>query len=315
MIFGARCSELLQGVLLGALAASLPGGASPANAAPQICPLDSGDVCSSPLRVNTKLCSVSDGGATLALCAGSQDDELEVIVWSTEGVSDLSWEAPFLFDLIPPHDPVTFDLVSAIQDPATGTIVAIFTEASAGLLTITETFDLNETPGGSEILETAVLNPRVPGLSGRFFILTDFDLNEDSTNDSAVITGGNTLTQTETDMRPIQMASVTGTVEVLSPVPDAFQVATFGVMSIPLYSNVLITLDGTATVPGPADFEAAFSWDETLTVGSPTVISLKKTIAVPEPAAALLRVSVLVALAALALRRRARGPQLRGWGR
>ena len=99
-----------------------------------------------------------------------------------------------MFDLNLPQDSVTFDLVSATQDPATGTIVAIFTEASAG--------------------------------------------------------------------------------------------------------------SGTATVPGPADFEAAFSWDETLVVGSPTTISLKKTIAVPEPAAALLRVSVLVALAALALHRR-----------
>ena len=170
------------------------------------------------------------------------------------------------------------------------------TETFSSALRATAVFTLSDTGDTTVVDQSFSFLNLVPFLiRGRFYVLTDFDLDGDFI-DATVnsIAGGTTITQTD--------GETTGIQQVTGVAPDAFDVGIFPQISNPLLRDeIFINLAGRTTAAGPADFQHALSWDRSLSPTQSFSLALQQSITVPEPAQAW-----AAALLALALVARAR---------
>lgn len=265
-----------------------------ASAAPQACGVDSD---------GRAACSVVAGDAELSTLASSFDGG-EFLAIATIGDAPPSFSfqgfSIYSFD---ESEYIDVRLDSATEDPVTRTIVVQFTEAFANALRATAVFTLNDSGETTVIDQTYTFLSMVPpgfSASGRFYIVTDYDLNGDEIDDTVQSSpGGLSITQTE--------GSTTATQQIISPVPDGFEVAVYPELNDTVLNDVFVNLSGATTVPGPDDFQYAVSWDRNLASGQSITATVRQTITVPEPMWAWQWAACLLALSAIARRRRPRG--------
>ncbi|MBE3069060.1 MAG: PEP-CTERM sorting domain-containing protein [Planctomycetes bacterium] len=145
--------------------------------------------------------------------------------------------------------------------------------------------------GTSEIAEIIRINntSATDSLDFHFFQYADFNLNDDGSQDTVDITGGNTAYQAS----PTAYVAET----VVTPKPSHFEAALSGMTLASLSDAAPTTLSDTPTA-GPGDVSWAFEWDKEIAPGQTLLISKDKNI-VPEPATmALMGTGLVIALAA-----------------
>lgn len=254
-------------------------------AAPAPCPSSGG----------ISYCAVEAGSAMLEVLATSLDGGAADAVLTVDDEEQLALQAfkIYSFDAAEFIDVV---LDSATEDPSTDTIRVQFTEV-AGAVRVTGQFSLREEAGATVVDETITFLSQVPtnqSISGRFYVITDFDLRGDPLDDTiAVSQAGARIEQTD--------RGGSGLWEVLSPAPDDWDVAPCCLFYDLLFDE-LVPLVNRTTVPGPDDFHAALSWDRVIPGGQSVVLTMRKTVVVPEPASG--AGAAALALALVARRRR-----------
>jgi len=251
------------------------------------------------VTVGTSYCEIATGDTDVVVTADSEGHHFLLNSWTVKGVSQLFYEGA---TLRLSTSPTGVQLESATVDPDTSTISVSYLESGSGVRLATS-FVVSDIPPVSEIAETLTVTSLSQSVSIRLYAVTDFDLAGTQPDDLAVSTADGTLF-TETD------GTTTGTVEVLSTPPDAFEVAVCISTSCPLGSiiqqNTTIPLDDSTTVSGPADLQHALSWDRTLDANQSFTAALRKTITVPEASGQLAAGGAGLVLLALARWRAAR---------
>ncbi|MCE5278984.1 MAG: PEP-CTERM sorting domain-containing protein [Planctomycetaceae bacterium] len=141
--------------------------------------------------------------------------------------------------------------------------------------------------GTSDIIESiAITNISASPLDLHFFQYVDLNLNDSTTDDSLVITGGNTATQTSRFSRVGET--------VVTPAPSHFQAATASLMLAALDDADPTTLSDAPGPVGPDDLAWAFQWDALIAVGGKLIISKDKQV-IPEPCTMILLTAGAVA--------------------
>jgi len=239
---------------------------------------------------------VQDGDSELQVNASSLDGGWVRVEMGRGGDYDLPFEGfrIWSFDVGEFLDVV---LESATQDPVARQIRVQFREAGSsavravGLLTLSEQDDatvLDETISVQNLLSQPV--------SGRLYVVTDFDLDLDVVDDAiSVSQGGTRIEQSD--------GGTTALLEVIGDPPTDWDVATCCALLDILSGDDLVELLGRNTATGPADFQAAWSWDRVIGVGKTVSTAIRKT-HVPEPGASVSAAAALLALAGLACARR-----------
>jgi hypothetical protein len=269
----------------------------PAHAVPVPCPVEQG----------ASSCGVSAGDSAVVVRASSLNGgELAVSVGAA-GIVQLPLHA-FTIYSFDEDEYIDVVLDSATEDDATGTIRVQFTEAFSSAIRATAVFTLSDLGDTTIIDESFTFLSLLPSgffADGRFYVVTDYDLDNDFVNDSVIASaGGLTITQTEGTTTAVQ--------QVTGPAPNGFDVALFPDLSGPiLQGDTLVTLAGRTTAAGPDDFQHALSWDRNLGSGQSFTATLQQTITtVPEPAHAL--AVALATIAAVRRRRDRRGSRMTG---
>lgn len=255
---------------------------------PEPCAVDSG----------VSNCSVVAGDSGLFVRASSLLGGEFLATATTGGVIQLGLQsfAVYSFDA---DEYIDVTLNSATQDAATRTIEVQFTETFSSAIRATAIFTLSDVGDTTVIDQSFTFLSLVPlgsSASGRFYIVTDYDLKGDFIDETVNASpGGLTITQTD--------GSTTATQEVLGPVPDAFDIGVFPELSGPILNDVFVNLPGRSTAAGPDDFQHALSWDRDLFSGTSITVTIQQTITtVPEPAGA--SATALLTLAMIAQRRK-----------
>jgi hypothetical protein len=282
-----RVSRGLPGLLAGALAmAVLPqaGGAAPT-------------ACSSSGGVST--CYLADGSSAVEVQASSLDGGFIIIGVGRDGIFDLPFQS---FKVYSFDDAEFIDAVleSATEDPVTRQIRVQFRESNSNAVRIVGALTLTENGNTTVLDETiSVTNLVSAAVSGRLYAITDFDLDFDVLDDTI------TVTQSGTRIEQVD-GGVTGILEVTGSAPTDWDVAPCCTLSQIATDSLFFELQGRNTVAGPADFQAAWSWDRVIGVGQTVSFGIRKTL-VPEPGAGVAAGAAIASLAAVAgARRRSR---------
>lgn len=284
-----RGSRGLPGLLAGALAmAALP---QPGRAAPTAC-FSSGGVST---------CYLEDGASAVEVQASSLDGGWITIEVGRDGIFDLPFQS---FKVYSFDDAEFIDAVleSATEDPVTRQIRVQFRESNSNAVRIVGDLTLTENGSATVLDETISVTNLVPeAVSGRLYAITDFDLDFDTVDDTI------NVTQSGTRIEQVDGA-VTGILEVTGSAPTDWDVAPCCTLGQIATDDLFFELQGRNTVAGPADFQAAWSWDRVIGVGQTVSFGIRKTL-VPEPGAGVGAGAAIASLAALAgARRRSRLP-------
>lgn len=284
-----RVSRGVQGLLAGAIAmALLP---QPGNAAPTAC-FSSGGVST---------CDLEDGASAVEVQASSLDGGWIIIRVARDGIFDLPFQS---FKVYSFDDDEFIDAVleSATEDPVTRQIRVQFRESNSNAVRIVGVLTLTEDGNTTVLDETISVTNLVPEVvSGRLYAITDFDLDFDALDDTI------TVTQSGTRIEQVD-GGVTGILEVTGSAPTDWDVAPCCTLSQIATDGFFFDLQGRNTVAGPADFQAAWSWDRVIGVGQTVSFGIRKTL-VPEPGTGAAAVAAIACLTALAgARRRPRPP-------
>jgi hypothetical protein len=251
----ARIGSLLLLLVLAGLAATAEAATSP-------CPVDGAD----------HVCEVTDGDSLLSVVA-TNDFGGELLLWLDIGATTHLWVQSFFVFERPTGEAPDFGVDFARVDAEARRIEVSFTQAGSPDLTHAATFALDDLGDTSEITEDVSVRSNVSEvIEARMYTLTDFDLGGTSEEDQAFFDSGKV---TQTDPNAI------GTVEVIGGQDfDAFQVSECCELSQSLWDGSIVDLSNT-TNPGPADLEAAFSWEKTFSqVGDTYQTTIKKTVTV-----------------------------------
>lgn len=259
----------------------------PAEAAGVPCPVSSG----------VAICQVGDGDSVLEVRATSLSGGAVSTTLRIGGVLDLPFEA---FKVYSFDDDDFIDVVveSATQDAAAFQIRVQVRESASSAIRAVGVLTLDDTGSSSIVEETITFTNLVSQpVYGRFYVITDLDLGGDASDDTiAVSLSGTRIEQTD--------GATHAVLETTGDPPDAWDVAPCcelsDIATVPEYRN-LLDRNGVA---GPADFQAAWSWDRQIAVGGNAIAAVRKTVTVPEPIAAATRAAALAALLAVASRRR-----------
>ena len=253
--------------LLIAVTAAVPallGFPPPAQAAPVSCPVVAG----------LSRCSVQDGDAELIVSAKSDPGgqlSVELFVGGT-----FQFLGGFAVAETTEPDFPDFDLLSATVDLQARQITTIFREQEFGALDFTATFTLDDLGDLHEVTESVTIrnNIGVP-IQGRVYGYVDFDLNGDSIDQTASGSGTKIM---QTD------GSTEGTFGWISgSQPNAFQVSECCSLFQSLFQFFTLVNLNNSTAQGPLNFEAAFSWDLTVTaVGQTFNTTVRKTVTVAD---------------------------------
>jgi hypothetical protein len=270
------------------LCLALLGAASGAAAAPVACPVD---------VMGNANCVVSDDFSDLLVRATSNAGGSATVRMATGDVIDLFAQE---FEVYSLEDEIfiPLELESATEDDDTSTIRVQFAEATAGAITVIGTFVLTGQGTTSIVDESFTIVSNAPATeqgTGRFYLVTDFDLNQGSEDDA--------VTASSDGMRIEQVDDGTlGIVEVTGIPPDAFDVAVCCDLSSITDQNLAFELQNRTSALGPADLQSALSWDPTLSGGESVSFTVRKTVTVAEPGASVLGLAALLALRARASR-------------
>ena len=262
-------------------------------AAPQTCPSTSG----------TSRCEVATGDTDVVVLADADGSRLLVDSWSVGGVSQLAYEGVTL--RLSSSQTLNVTLEEASVDPATGAIFLSYLE-SGNHVRLTATFAVSDSGPISRLDETLSVTSLSQSVSLRLYVVTDFDLDGSSTDDSAVSSADGIVFMQED-------GGMTGQVVVVSPPPDAFQVDVCCELGAIIDQDATFDLSGATYAAGPDNFQHALSWDRTLGAGLTLTTVLRKTIAVPEPAAGLGAAVAILALLGLVGGRASREDYSRSW--
>jgi hypothetical protein len=217
---------------------------------------------------------------------------------ATGGVWDLYSEIYkiYSFDV---NDFIDVGLDSATVDTATRTIRLQFTQTwpENAAVTVIGTITLTDLGEVSQLDESITLKSNVgQTVSGRLYVVTDFDVDGTQNGDSATVAqGGARIEQIE--------GSTVAVIETTGAPPDAFDVAPCCLLGNNMVNDVFTNLAKHTSVLGPADIQSALSWDRVIGAGQSASVSLRKTVDVPEPGA--LALGATVGFCLLALRWRA----------
>jgi len=241
------------------------------------------------------ICFVSRGDSSVTVFASSLNGgEFELLASAGDRTQMIQYFKIYSFDL---NEYIDVILDSATEDAATGQIVVQFTEAFASAIRATAVVTLDDQGMTTVLDESFTFLSQVPlfeSASGRFYIITDYDLDGDFTDETVLASpGGLSITQTD--------GATTSTQQVFDPAPSAFDVAIYPQLSEPIIAQEqLVALAGRQSAAGPADFQYAVSYDRSLASGASITATMRQTITVPEPAALFLSAASLVTLAAIA---------------
>jgi hypothetical protein len=196
-----------------------------------------------------------------------------LLVYLTVGGTQHLWEESFsVFDRST-TGALDFSVDFAQFDPEERRIEVSFTELDSGSVTKQVTFTLDDNGDQSDITESISIQSNVSEvIQGRTYVLTDFDVGGTAEDDQST---GTLAKITQFD------PTTTATFEVIGGQdPDAFQVSPCCSLSSAIVGGLLVPLSDTAS-PGPADLEAAFSWDKDFTsVGDTFETTVRKSVPV-----------------------------------
>jgi len=250
-----------------------------------------------PLASGVATCQVGDGDSVLEVRATSLSGGAVSTVLRIGGVADLPFETfkVYSFDV---DDFIDVVVESAMQDAAARQIRVQVREVESSAIRAVGVVTLDDTGPSSIIEETITFtNLLAVPVNGRFYVITDLDLNGDAPDDTiAVSLAGTRIEQADGTTRAV--------IETTGDPPDAWDVAPCCDLSDIATGPVYRSLDDRTSVPGPADFQAAWSWDRQIGVGKSAVAAVRKTVTVPEPIAAATSAASLAALLAIGSRRR-----------
>ncbi len=222
---------------------------------------------------------LGDGNSTATF-----DNSTGQYSWIVDGAEQL-YAQEFYFRLAGYNDEVNVNTLTllgqAINDTNTFTddrydsISTLWGDSASGL-EIETTFTLRGGTDGSGVSDLAeqisLTNNGNETIVLSFFQYVDFDLGDDSSDDSGMIVDGNIAQQADDEFYLSET--------VVTPAPHAFQMGDYEDMSELWDNGVVDDLNGDSSYEG--DVAWAFQWNITLEVGDSFLISKDKSI-VPAP--------------------------------
>jgi hypothetical protein len=222
---------------------------------------------------------LGDGNSTATF-----DNESGQYSWIVDGEEQL-YAQEFYFRLAGYNDEVNINTLTLLGQAITDTntfsddrvdsISSLWGDSASGL-EIETTFTLRGGTDGSGVSDLAeqisLTNNGNETIVLSFFQYVDFDLGDDSSDDSGMILDGNIAQQADDDFYLSET--------VVTPMPDAFQMGSYTEMSDLWENGVVDDLNGNSSYEG--DVAWAFQWNITLEVGDSFLISKDKSI-VPAP--------------------------------
>lgn len=225
-------------------------------------------------------CTVADGSSMLSVFATNLNGgEFAVGDFVTNGSPHLSFQAYGLVDATNTTVDVMLES-NPTRDPDAGTIDLSFIEVGgAPRFTALASYVFEETPAGAQASQILTVESLLGSgtLDLRFYLFTDWDLNDTEVDDTATFFPPGRTTQVG--------GATVGIVDITSgPPPDFWQVGPSPEVSDTALGDDLT--NGTNGL-GPDNLEQAFLWDISIGPGETFEIGARVAI-VPEPATALL---------------------------
>jgi hypothetical protein len=218
------------------------------------------------------VCEVTDGDSVLTVEARTLFGGDLLVYLTVGGIQHLFEEAFHVFERSTPAA-LDFSVDFASFDPAERRIEVSFTELDSGSLTKQVTFTLDDNGDQTDITESVSIQSNTSEvIQGRTYVLTDFDVGGTAFDDQST---GTLSKITQFDSTTTAIVEVIGGQD-----PDAFQASECCSLSSALVGGFLVPLSNTAN-PGPADLEAAFSWDKDFaSVGDTFETTVRKSVPV-----------------------------------
>ena len=232
-------------------------------------------------------CTVDVGNASITVGASDiEGRELGIEFWTSEGELHIVRHAYVLYDTANQVFPSFLLVGLPVVDAVTRQVFVQYMEEN-GDFQVMATFTFDES-GNQTLLEEEIrIESFVEGVSSRLYAVNEFELGPEVFDQIVSATlGGALITQIDGEW--------SSTVESLTP-PTSFETGFLTTLDSIVLGSPL-ELNGNAAALGPARLASAVAWDRDLDAGAETVIRMRKTVTLPEPASSVGLVAGLLAL-------------------